>query len=178
MLSEAANGWKSSFFKGASTVASGMQEIQKPTTLWHYTVKNALRQILAEGLIRPASPGLPKGQKGVVWFSAAGDWDPSANRWWRSPEGIAKQLGKDQTIVLGAGLARIGVSPQVANVDWNAYKEQSGVPTKVARALYDAAIKAGSRPRLWYATFASVPRSQWLAVEVWDDELGWVAQRF
>jgi hypothetical protein len=75
-------------------------------------------------------------------------------------------------------LARIGVSPQVANVDWNAYKEQSGVPTKVARALYDAAIKAGSRPRLWYATFASVPRSQWLAVEVWDDELGWVAQRF
>ena len=47
------------------------------------------------------------------------------------PRGVAKQLGKDQTIVLGAGLARIGVAPQVATIDWKTYKEQSGVPAKI-----------------------------------------------
>ena len=78
--------------------------------------------------------------------------------------------------MLGAGLARIGVAPGVATIDWKTYKEQSGVPGKIARVVYDAAIKAGSRPSLWYATFESVSRSQWLAVEVWDDEAGWVAE--
>jgi len=155
---------------------SSVQKGEPVTRLWHYTVVNSLQQILAAGAIRPAPLGQSAGQKGVVWFSAAADWDPSANRWWRSPEGVAKQLGKDQTIVLGSGLARIGVAPHVATIDWKTYKEHSGVPTKLARVIYDAAIKVGSRPSLWYATYQSVPRSEWLAVEVWDDEAGWVAR--
>ena len=77
--------------------------------------------------------------------------------------------------------ARIGphrCRPSVATIDWNAYKDQSGVPAEAARWVYDAAIKAGSRPSLWYATFESVPRSQWLVVEVWDDQCGWVRREF
>jgi hypothetical protein len=159
-------------------MSSRAQKGEGANILWHYTVVNSLQKILADGAIRPSPLGAAKGQKGVVWFSLAEDWDPSANRWWRSPEGTAKQLGKDQTIVLGSGLARIGVAPGLATIDWKTYKEQSGAPPKVVRVVYDAAIKAGSRPSLWYATFASVPRSEWKAVEVWDDEIGWVAREF
>jgi hypothetical protein len=159
-------------------MSSDREKMETPAVLWHYTVMHCLRPILAEGVIRPPTVGLAKKQKGVVWFSASPDWDPSANRWWRSPEGSLVHLTRDQTIVLGAGLARIGVAAEVAQLDWKAYKSQSGVPAKLAKVLYDAAIKAGSRPGLWYATFECVPRSQWRAVEVWDDEGYWAAQKF
>ena len=68
-------------------MSSDREKMETPAVLWHYTIVHCLRSILAEGVIRPPTVGLAKNQKGVVWFSASPDWDPSANRWWRSPEG-------------------------------------------------------------------------------------------
>jgi hypothetical protein len=144
--------------------------IEAAAILWHYTIKDRLGQILLDGQLRPASTGSTKKEKPVVWFSQQADWEPMVNRLWRSPEGGLLRLSKDQTIVLGGGLARISVAPAVAPHDWKTYKQRSGISPKMAKAIYDSAVAAGSKPSLWFATFEPVPRSRWLAVEIFQDE--------
>ena len=143
--------------------------------LWHYTVRAHLHRILADGQLRPVAIAGLKHVKPVVWFTAHTDWEPMANRLWQDPNGKWVRLGKDPTIVLFGGLARIAVAKDVAPLDWKAYKDQSGAPPKLVKAIYDEAVSLGSRPGQWFATFQTVPREQWLAVEVWENE-AWVRQ--
>jgi hypothetical protein len=145
--------------------------------VWHYTVVERLNVILADGVLRPVAMGALKGVKPVVWFTSNQDWEPTANRLWQSPTGSWTRLGKDQTIVLFGGLARIGVAPATAPLDWKGYKEHSGIPPKAANTIYNEAVSVGARPGQWSATFDSVPREKWLAVEVWQDEQ-WVPRAF
>ncbi len=145
--------------------------------IWHYTVVERLKQILVDGVLRPAALGALKSVKPVVWFTTNQDGEPTANRLWQSPSGSWTRLGKDQTIVLFGGLARIGVAPAVAPIDWKTYKDQSGIPPKSANTIYNEAVSVGSRPGNWFATFEPVARQQWLAVEVWEYEQ-WLPRAF
>jgi hypothetical protein len=137
--------------------------------LWHYTIVERLQHILNAGEIRPPV-NLPKTEKPVVWFSANQDWEPTANKRYQSPRGQISLLSKDQTILLGGGLARIGVAPATAPLDWKTFKRESGISAARAKALYEEAVASGSRPALWFATFDPVPRAEWLAVETWDGQ--------
>jgi hypothetical protein len=56
-------------------------------TRWHYTVRDRLRRIFGDGLIRPSTALVPAGEKPAVWFSANPDWEPSANKAIRLPTG-------------------------------------------------------------------------------------------
>jgi hypothetical protein len=150
------------------------QAVPKTPILWHYTTADRLTQILAAGELRPVP--LAKKVKPVVWFTTQSDWEPMANRVWQSPEGTVRRLGKDQTIVLAGGLARIAVAPDVATIDWKTYKAESDIVPKMAQQIYNEAVSLGSRPGDWYATFQSVPRDRWLRVEIWENE-AWVAKR-
>ena len=47
---------------------------------WHYTVTVRAALILAEGVIRPATVGVPDGEIPVVWFSTRQFWEPTANK--------------------------------------------------------------------------------------------------
>ena len=153
------------------------QDSKGPLVLWHYTVVERLQRIVHGGEIRPATVGGPKRAKPAVWFSSNPVWEPTANRLWRDDiDGRTVRLSKDQTYVLGGGLARIGVAPDVAPHDWKAYRHLSGISADQAKAIYDEAVGAGSRPGEWFATFDIVPRSKWLAVEIWDNEQ-WTSQR-
>jgi hypothetical protein len=144
--------------------------------VWHYTDVARLQPILQAGVIRPAAPDKAKKVKTAVWFSSNPVWEPSANRMWRNEHGRIVRLGKDQTYVLGGGLARIGVARAVAPLDWKTYKHLSGISAEQAKAIYDDAVSAGARPGEWFATFDDVPRAQWLAVEVLEDEV-WTPKR-
>jgi hypothetical protein len=154
-------------------MATGQRGPKTPI-LWHYTTADRLTQILAAGELRPMT--FAKKVKSVVWFTTRTDWEPMANRVWRNPEGVVHRLGKDQTIVLGGGLARIAVAADVAPVDWKTYKAESDLPPKIAQHIYNEAVSLGSRPGDWYATWSSVPKEKWLRVEIWEDE-AWVARR-
>lgn len=134
--------------------------------LWYYTTVQELGRIMEGGELRPAAIGRSKKEKPAVWFSANQEWEPAANMPWQGPDGSQLRLTKDQTYVLGGGLARIGVAPEVAPCDWKAFKQLSGISSKAAKELYNAATQAGSRPVQWFASFENVPRSKWLAVEV------------
>ena len=143
--------------------------------LWYYTTVAKLNQIIEIGEIRPATLGTSKKEKPAVWFSANPDWDPAANEPWQAPDGSVLRLNKDQTYVLGGGLGRIGVAPEVAPHDWKAFKRLSGISPKAAKELYNSAVQAGSRPGEWFAAFENVPRSKWLAIEVMEGTT-WMAK--
>jgi hypothetical protein len=136
--------------------------------VWHYTTARRLAAILQAGELRFAAGLLPKGEKPVVWFSSNEEWEPTANIPLRQPDGRMAIATKDATCLLEGGLARIGVACETAAHDWEAYKRLSGITPKHAREMYKAAIAQGARPGQWFANFEPVPRSQWLAVEVWD----------
>lgn len=140
-----------------------------PTILWHYLDTERLQAILRDNQIRPTTFGMPGKVKPAVWFSANPEWDPLANRQWRDDlTGRVSRLTKDQTFVLGGGLARIGVAPDAAPHDWKAYRQISGLSAKQAKAIYDDLTSAGARPAEWFFALDSVPRARWLAVETLD----------
>jgi hypothetical protein len=158
-------------------MASGEQRVDHVRTLWHYTTGQKLGLVLAGGRLQPAAADVPKAGRPVVWFSTNQEWEPTANLLWQGPDGAVERLTRDQTYVLGGGLARIGVRPEVAPHDWNAYKQLSGIAAKLAKQMYDGAIKIHARPGQWYASFDPVPRSAWLAVQILEGNI-WVARAF
>lgn len=143
--------------------------------LWHYTVVQRLQQILQDGELRPSAVGVPKKEKPALWFSSNPVWEPSVNRLWQDIDGRVVRLSKDQTHVLGGGLARIGVAPETAPHDWKSFKQASGIATARAQSIYDDAVRIGARPGQWFATLEPVPRGKWLSVEVWENET-WMAR--
>ncbi len=142
--------------------------------LWYYTTLNKLVEILAQGQITPSAAGVPRKEKPAVWFSANQTWDPAANLPWQDPDGSTVRLSKDQTFVMGGGLARIGIAPQTAPHDWKTFKQQSGISPKAAKEIYNTAIQGGSRPGQWFASFENVPKSKWLTIEILEGD-AWVA---
>lgn len=143
--------------------------------IWHYTVVERLQKILQDGELRPSAQGLPAKEQPALWFSSNPQWDPTVNRLWQDIDGRVMRLNKDQTHVLGGGLARIGVTPDAAPLDWKAFKQVSGISTARAKRIYEEAIHIGARPGEWFASLEPVGRDKWLAVEVWDGEK-WVAR--
>ena len=141
--------------------------------LWYYTTRNNLSDILAAGQISPVATGVPRKEKPSVWFSANQEWDPAANLPWQDPDGSTVRLSKDQTFVMGGGLARIGIAPETAPCDWKTFKQQSGISSKAAKELYNAAVRSGSRPGQWFASFENVPKSKWLTIEILEND-AWV----
>jgi hypothetical protein len=135
--------------------------------IWHYTIRAYLPQILADGLLKPAIAGVPRGERPAVWFSSNPAWEETANKMvmtWSGP-----RLGtKETTHRHGGGLCRIGVTASVAPHGWGAFKRLSGIKTAHARALERAGLKAGAKPAEWYVSFAAVPREKWVSVELWN----------
>jgi hypothetical protein len=136
---------------------------------WHYTTGQKFRMIVESGEIKPATAGVPPGEKPIVWFSTAPDWEPTANKAWRNPDGTIAHLDREQTAKLAGGLVRFGVASEIAPYDWHALKELSGMSNEMAQGLDRAAIEQGSRPGQWWGTFDAVPRSKWIAIQVHRD---------
>src|SRR5262245_32626660 len=145
-----------------------------PPILWHYTHGFRLRGILRDGMIKLATEGAPADGKFAVWFSSNQQWEESANQRTNNYHGTPGRGTKETTHHFGGGLARVGVRPETAPHDWNAFKELSGVPARLAKGMHLAGIGAGADPGEWFASFEAVPREKWVAVERWDGKR-WMA---
>ena len=141
--------------------------------IWHYTTVQKLGLIVSSGTLTPIAPPRERDEKPVVWFSGQADWDLTANPV-VTTSGGRRHATLDETIVVGGGLARIGVTPEVAPHDWKGYKKLSGVRPRRAKLMYDRAVSIGSRPAGWHVAFEAIPRTQWQTVEIWDNGQ-WVA---
>lgn len=141
--------------------------------VWHYTTTSRLQQILSDGFIRPAAAVLQGGDKPVVWFSSNSVWEESANKSTRNSVGEIVLGNKESTRHFGGGLARIACNAELVPFSWKEFKKQSGVKSKIADAIYAAAIAHGARPSEWFATFEPVPAEKWIAIEI-DNGIGWM----
>src|SRR5262245_44666416 len=107
---------------------------------WHYTTGQKFRLIVTDGEILPATAGVPEGERPIVWFSTAPDWETTANKYLLRRDGTIEHLDRAKTAELDGGLVRFGVAPETAPHDWEALKELSGMSSEMAQGLYRVAI--------------------------------------
>jgi hypothetical protein len=114
-------------------------------TKWHYTKGLFLEALLRTGEILPATAGVPRGERPIVWFSTDSRWEPSVGMGYFSSDG---EYHEDwaKYVKMVRGLGRIGVAPETAPYDWSALKELSGMSSEMAQALERTAIESGARP--------------------------------
>ncbi len=134
--------------------------------LWHYTIGAKLSAIWYSGEIRPATAGVPAGERPIVWFSFNQEWEITANKSLLTPDGKIVSLTKEETENRGGGLVRIEVSVEAAPYDWKALREMSGMSRVMSSALYKSAIDRGSCPGEWRGSFEAVSNKDWLSIEV------------
>jgi hypothetical protein len=144
-----------------------------PKKRWHYTTGNRLPLILESAVIRPATTGVPAGEHPAAWFSTNRVWEETAIKPYLDYAGHLRLGTRETTALYNGGLVRIEVAPETAPHDWTAFKKLSGITSKAARSLEQAAAEAGASPHQWYVSFAPVPREKWLSIERWDGE-AWV----
>lgn len=145
--------------------------------VWHYTTGIHFKDIVRDGVIKPATAVVPDNEKPIVWFSLNPEWEETANKGLCGPKGENISLDRTGTMKHGGGLVRIGVAPETAPYDWRTLRELSGMHHKMATRLYRAAIEQGARPGEWRGTFEPVPRSKWVAIEVFH-EGAWAPVQF
>ena len=147
------------------------RQASSPRILWHYTVREHLDKILEESCIRLASCNLRGKERPCAWFTRSDSWEETANKamavCWRG-QLVVVDLDRELTHRLSGGLVRIGVLPEAAPHDWKAYRELSRVPAKIAKAMYETAVRRGSHLSNWFVSFEPVPRSKWVCIEYWD----------
>jgi hypothetical protein len=141
---------------------------------YHYTVGVRMESILNDGLLLPATAGVPAGEKPAVWFTLRSTgFEPTARKMVMEPGGELRSLSVEETEALADGLYRIGVDA-TSLLDFEAYKALSGVDPRMLAALIKAAQEEGSDPAEWMVSFDAVPRGRWRSVELYLDG-AWVS---
>ena len=138
---------------------------------WHYTVGCNLPAIIESGEIRVATAGVPVSERPAVWVSCNPIWDPTANKALSNSRTSSKKARRFTQRSHG-GLARIGVKPEAAPIDWVSFKQNSNIDPKIARGLVRSSKAMGSHPKEWRASFEPIPASAWLSIET-DTGNGW-----
>lgn len=140
--------------------------MQTQGIVWHYTVRDRLSQIIADGVIRQATAGIGFGERPAVWFSSHPSWEPTANKGIIGRDGSRRTATKAE--MQARGMARIGVERNTAPHDWEAFKRLSGVSNFMASCMKRAGLDAGAKMSQWFVSFDPVPRERWVSVEVWN----------
>ena len=139
------------------------------TILWHYTTGQNLVSIFQDGLVRPATAGVPRTEKPIVWFSANQYWEQTASKMARMADGSFKCLSMQETGIHGKGLARIGVDRASAPYGWEELGKLSGMSRRTIQGLERAAVRNRAKPQEWFGAFDPIPKSKWVAVEYFKD---------
>lgn len=136
--------------------------------VYHYTKGPWLFAIIADGLIKPATAFIPKGERPAVWFTARDRWEPTASI------GFAGGFAPlpVQVEMMGA-LVRFSVVPSVARLRWPDYLRQSGIDLRMADHLAAKARELGSDLNEWRLSFHPVSVRHVLAIETSVDGEVW-----
>jgi hypothetical protein len=129
---------------------------------WHYTVW--LPEIISDGVIQLCLPHASGPQTRAVWFSRNQQWEATVKK-------LQPLLGRHLTFIEMTqhhGFGRIGVTPQTTPHNWQEYQRLSKMPRSEARVLEKMAKVWGANPKEWFVSFEPVPRSTWMAVQVWN----------
>jgi hypothetical protein len=136
-----------------------------PATLWHYTTRQKLAQILAAGVIQPSTARIEPHEKPIVWFSSRPTWEPTATK---CP--FAGKLGQLVTASVQGGLVRISVPPSTAPYIFPQLPLIAGTTPATCIGLLMAGVDLGADPDQWRFTPEPVPMSLFREVELFDFE--------
>ena len=140
--------------------------------LWHYTVGKRFDCIADEGVIIPATAGVPPGETPAVWFSFHQIWEPTATKGCIR-NGVYSSMTKDEMINTSGGLVRIAVDRETAPHSWVQYRHLSGIDPSRAKGLARVTTSNGANPNDWRVSFNKVTRDKWIAIEKWRNGV-WV----
>jgi hypothetical protein len=157
-------------YSGGRTISQ--KEIMMPANssvrLFHYTNHIRWKMILSDKVIETATLFVPVGQKPVVWFSFRQDWEPTASPG-RVENGKVRRETFAEMVESGLIPYRIEVSPEIAPLNWRAWRKLSGVKSKMVKGLEETAIRWGANVNDWRMTFDAVKSGDWLAVESYSN---------
>jgi hypothetical protein len=142
--------------------------------VWHYTIADRADGILEDGLIRPATAGVPDHEKPVVWFSANPRWEPTANKIIMTM-GTERVLSTNEMLYSGfaGSLWRFGVQHD-ALIPWVPLQRIARIKKKEAKRLSRKAIKDRANPMHWYGSLEPV-RVEDTTIECHNRYRGWYA---
>lgn len=136
---------------------------------WHYTTHKGLAGLLQDKAIRPATAGVDRRERPIVWFSTNQQWESTVIKAINSSDGTIVQLKNREDMLLhGIRLFRIGVFPQSAPFDWSQLKKMSRMNAAIVRGLVLSAIEIGADPDEWRGTFKAVNATEWVSLQEWD----------
>lgn len=156
------------------SVSQGFERRKLMTTAWHYTTGERFLSIVECGFLLPATALITSKERPVVWFSLNQEWEPTANKMLRSPDGTLIFLDKEGTCKFGGGLVRFGY-PLERTIRWPLLARKAKIPPTTRVGLELAARENGSNPNDWCGVLRPVPLDE-LTIEVLDGEK-WVSVR-
>src|ERR1022692_422884 len=118
--------------------------------LWHYTIGQNYRLILADKAIKPSVAYTAFKKWPVVWFSRNQVWEAEATKGMESADGTWQQLTQAELGEVGGGLYRIGVAPETAPHDWDHFVRMSGIVREIALGLRRVAKAKGANHKDWF----------------------------
>lgn len=137
--------------------------------LWHYTIGQNYKLILADKMIKPSSAYTGTNEFPVIWFSRNQVWDSSATKGIDQPDGAWKQLTLEELREVGGGLFRIGVARETAPHNWDEFVRLSGMPRDRALGMRKVAKDKGASHKDWFVSFDPVERAKWVTVGLWEN---------
>lgn len=134
---------------------------------YHYSHGIHLPAILDCGYLRPSTAGVPIGETPAVWFTIRDD----AQNIYPAVGSVHEKWSLQKTHET-AGVVRFTIDESSAPNTWQHHKKHGGIHRKIARGLYQLAVRQGDAPTQWRLSYGPVYEQDWLAVEVWTGN-GW-----
>lgn len=131
--------------------------------MYHYTVFPTLPAIRQSGQLLPSVSNA--GLRGLLWFSMASPWEPSAGRNIKSGNAIRAMEFKEQREKLGCARFKLTMPP-LQLYGWDLIPTIAGMSRELTSAVERVAAELGSDPRNWRATPHAIDVSN-TSLEIW-----------
>lgn len=134
--------------------------MNRPVYLFHYTSEARVKDIIESGELKVSKAALHRNEKPALWLSSEPIWDESATKFlnFSSKENQFRHIG----------LGRIVVPFEHHFVTYAKWRHVSGVAPLLA-SKESLLFNSYDRSK-WWASFQSIPESDFLSVEYWDGE--------
>jgi hypothetical protein len=130
---------------------------------WHYTSGTHVKAILQSGELHPTDVGIDSGERPAVWFSASQTFESTAAKAWEDGTTGSVHIMTMKEMHERVAIARFGIHPESAPVNWETFKRTSGVSRETARRMASL-----GNPLLWFANYEPVKITDCVAIEMWD----------
>lgn len=122
---------------------------------WHYTTGHKAEQIIASGMLMPASAYIGVSEKPVVWFSMDQRFEPTARKA-VILDGALRTASLKEMIDHGGGLFRFGAPPRTL-LCGEVLARKARINSATWAGLKRAGRSQGADPSLWFGHIGAMP---------------------